>query len=121
MGTRPSTGGADRIGSLFGPLVGLLVLTGCAQTQQVDDNVLARAGFTKMAVSSTELQGMNLPPHQFARRQIDGEDVVLWYDPVGCNCVYRGTPETAVHFETISNRRTTDFDERVSLEHYLEN
>ena len=92
-----------------------LVLAGCATAARQKDDLLADAGFTPVRADTPEWTGAmrSLPPHRFARRTVNGTEMVYFSDPIGCHCVYVGTPAARQAYRQLHGEEVAAFDESV--------
>ena len=83
----------------FGAAAGLLLgIAGCATPPtQVGspDNLLVKAGFMARPADSPHRisEMMKMTPNKFVTRRREGKLVYLYPDPMGCRCVYFGSPQ----------------------------
>ena len=105
------------------PLLAAVAVSGCVQAAKIDDDRLAQAGFTKVdpTMASWSTIPQPLPPHRFVRRNVNGVAVVYYADPVACQCVYVGNEDTLKKFAVVEDVDTTQFDEEVSTNDFLQN
>jgi hypothetical protein len=70
----------------------LAALSGCAQQVQQKEDMLAAAGFKPVPANTPQRQASlaALPPHKFTRQVRNNVPVVVYADPMICNCLYVG-------------------------------
>ena len=69
-------------------------LTACATIQSAQQqDALTYAGFTRVDMSAPQFAAIAppLPAHRFARRTVNGTQMVFFADPIICKCTYAGS------------------------------
>jgi hypothetical protein len=70
-------------------------LTACATIQSAQQqDWLTQAGFIRVDMRAPQFAAIAppLPAHRFARRTVNGSQMVFFADPINCNCTYAGSP-----------------------------
>jgi hypothetical protein len=77
-------------------------LTACATTQSAQQqDALSLAGFSRVDMSAPQYAAIAppLPAHRFARRTVNGTQMVFFADPIICKCTYAGSPAAYVTYK----------------------
>jgi hypothetical protein len=83
----------------LGAITGLVLsIAGCANPPTQGggpDNLLVKAGFVVRPADSPHRisEMMKMTPNKFVTRVRDGKLVYLYPDPMGCKCVFFGSPQ----------------------------
>jgi hypothetical protein len=87
--------------------IGLTACTTIQSAQQQD--ALTYAGFTRVDMSAPEFAAIAppLPAHRFARRTVNGTQMVFFADPIICKCTYAGSQ---VAYATYKQQRSDIHD-----------
>ncbi len=91
-------------------------LAGCAGIGRQDDDQLVQAGFTKVKADTPEWAATmrSLPAHHFVHRTVNGVSTVLYADPVGCRCVYSGSPQSYAGYKQVHREDLAAYDASLS-------
>jgi hypothetical protein len=84
-------------------------LAACAVQSAQQQDALSQAGFSRVSMSAPQFAAIAppLPSHRFARRTVNGSQMVFFADPIICECTYAGTPE---NYATYKRMQTETHD-----------